>query len=154
MTRIPGRSVVTSGACAASTPKSPSEPGTSTWLTSPENRTFSGETRSKWKVAMLRFPFSRSSPVGPSRGTIKTGSLDGLPGRAGNHAMNFDSRGFRRELLALLHGLLDGADHVERRLRQIVVFSFAQTLEASDGIGELDDHAGRAGEHFGDMEGL
>src|SRR5215813_13266380 len=50
------------------------EPGTSTWLTFPENRTFSGETRSKWKVAMLRLPFSRSSPVGPSRGTIKTRS--------------------------------------------------------------------------------
>jgi len=26
--------------------------GTSTWSTSPENASFSGETRSKWKVAM------------------------------------------------------------------------------------------------------
>src|SRR5215470_16240522 len=133
MTRIPGRSVVTSGACAASTPKSPSEPGTSTWLTFPENRTFSGETRSKWKVAMLSFRFLARHPWAEPR-DHQDSKLDGLPGRAGNHAINFDSRGFRRELLALLHGLLDGADHGERRLRQIVVFSFAQALEASDGI--------------------
>jgi len=64
------------------------------------------------------------------------------------------SRRFRREFLALLHSLLDGANHVEGRLGQVVVFSFAQTLEPSDGVGEFDEHAGRAGEHFGDMEGL
>src|SRR5215831_3913099 len=50
---MPGRTVVTKGACPASTPKSPSAPGTSTCSTSPENRSFSGETRSKWKAAIL-----------------------------------------------------------------------------------------------------
>ena len=38
--------VVTIGAWPASTPKSPSLPGTSTWVTSPENNSLPGETRS------------------------------------------------------------------------------------------------------------
>src|SRR6516164_3527568 len=49
---------------------------------------------------------------------------------------------------------LDGADHVEGGLRQMVVLALAQALEAADGVGKLDEHAGRAGEHFGDMERL
>src|SRR5258708_28412243 len=64
------------------------------------------------------------------------------------------SRRFRGELLALFDRLLDGADHVEGGLRQVIVFALAQTLEAADGVGEVDEDAGRAGEHFGDMEGL
>src|SRR5882757_8231946 len=67
--RIPGRIVATTGACPASTPKSPSTPGTSTWSTSPEKASFSGETRSKWKVAMV-FPFFPLSPAGLTRGSI------------------------------------------------------------------------------------
>src|SRR5450759_4399029 len=51
--RIPGRSMATNGAWLASTPKSPAAPGTSTCSTSPENSNFSGETRSKWKVAII-----------------------------------------------------------------------------------------------------
>ena len=51
-------------------------------------------------------------------------------------------------------GGLDGADHVEGLLRQVVVVAVAQALEALDGVGEIDEHAGRAGEHLGDMEGL
>src|SRR5262245_54618969 len=58
------------------------------------------------------------------------------------------------ELAALLDRLLDGADHVERRLRQMVVLAFAQALEALDRVGEIDEHAGRAGEHLGDVERL
>src|SRR6185437_7488114 len=50
---MPGRSVATNGAWLASTPKSPSAPGTSTCSTSPENSNFSGETRSKWKLAII-----------------------------------------------------------------------------------------------------
>ncbi len=50
--RMPGRSVVTTGAWPASTPKSPSAPGTSTCSTSPENSSFSGDTNSKCKVAI------------------------------------------------------------------------------------------------------
>src|SRR5258706_4796014 len=128
MTRIPGRNVVISGACPASTPKSPSEPGTSTWLTSPENKSFSGETRSKWKVAIGRLiPYS---------------------------LLAIRSRRFRRELFAFLHCLLDGADHIEGRFRQVIIFSFAQALEPADRVGEFDKHARRAGEDFGDVEWL
>src|SRR3954469_10851010 len=97
---MPGRSAETSGACPASTPKSPSAPGTSTWSTSPENRSFSGETRLKWNWAI-----GCPSYPGVRRERCK---LCGL-------------RRLRRELLALVDGLLDGADHVEGGLRQVVV---------------------------------
>ena len=42
------------------------------------------------------------------------------------------------KFLTLFNRLLDGADHVERLLRQVIVFALAQPLEAADGIGELD----------------
>src|ERR1700681_4714349 len=58
------------------------------------------------------------------------------------------------EALRLLDRLLDGADHIEGRLRQMVVLAVAQALEAADRIGEIDEYARRTGEHLGDMEGL
>src|SRR5262249_25256000 len=64
------------------------------------------------------------------------------------------SRRLGGELLALLDRLLDRADHVEGRLRQVVVLAFAQALEAADRVGEFDEYAGEAGEHFGDVHGL
>ena len=63
-------------------------------------------------------------------------------------------RRFRRELLALLDRLFDGADHVEGLLGQMIVFAFAQTAETLDGVGEIDELAGRAGEDFGNEERL
>src|SRR5262245_24426589 len=60
----------------------------------------------------------------------------------------------RRQPLALVDRLLDGADHVERRLRQVVVFALDQPLEAADGVSQVDELAGRAGEYFGNMERL
>src|SRR5215831_2991125 len=60
----------------------------------------------------------------------------------------------RGELFGLGHGLLDRADHVKRSLRQMVVLALAQTLEALDGVGEIDELARRTGEHLGHMEGL
>ncbi len=58
------------------------------------------------------------------------------------------------EFLRLGNRLFDGADHVERLLGQMVVVAVHQALEALDGV--LDGHelAGRAGEHFGDVERL
>src|SRR4029079_2289353 len=58
------------------------------------------------------------------------------------------------KLLAALDGLLDGANHVERRLGQVIVFAFAQALKAANGVGQFDKNAGRSGEHFGDVERL
>src|SRR5689334_13509146 len=63
-------------------------------------------------------------------------------------------RRFSGELLALLDRLLDGADHVEGGFRQVVILAFAQATEALDGVGEIDELAGRAGEDFGDVERL
>ena len=63
-------------------------------------------------------------------------------------------RGFRRELLALLDRLVDVADHVERRLGQMVVLAFDQALEALEGVGEVDqvDVPGSEGD-FGVLAG-
>src|SRR5829696_10160867 len=72
----------------------------------------------------------------------------------GEERAEFSLRRFRRQPLALLDRRLDGADHVEGSLRQVVILAFHQALEAADGVGEIDKDAGRAGEHFGDVEGL
>src|SRR6185437_9966747 len=61
---------------------------------------------------------------------------------------------FRGELLALFHRFLDRSDHVESGFRQVVVLAFDQTLEALDGVLQVDELARRAGEDFGDVERL
>src|SRR5947208_16936318 len=61
---------------------------------------------------------------------------------------------FSRELLALLDGFLDGADHVESGFRQVIVLAFADRAETLDGVSELDERALRPGEDFGDVERL
>src|SRR5919201_83304 len=67
---------------------------------------------------------------------------------------DFNLSRFSGQLLALLDGFFDGAYHVEGRFRQVVVLAFAEAAEALDGVGELDELAGRAGEDFGDVERL
>src|SRR3984893_16000141 len=64
------------------------------------------------------------------------------------------SRCFGRQLLALFDRLFDGADHVEGLLGQMVVLAFAKPAETLDGVGEVDELAGRTGEDFGDEERL
>src|SRR6185312_10021551 len=61
---------------------------------------------------------------------------------------------FRLQLFGLGDGVLDGADHVEGGFRQVVVLAVADALEALDGVFDRHQHARRAGEHFGDVEGL
>src|SRR5436189_276115 len=48
-----------------------------------------------------------------------------------------------REALSLLDRLLDRADHVEGRLREVVVLALDEALEALDGVLERDELAGR-----------
>src|SRR5215469_408373 len=136
---MPGRSKVTIGACPGSTPRSPSMPGRSTWSTSPENNTVSGETNSKWSEAIVCYPDNAQ----------RNKFLYSL--FATHHSPLLRRR---REFLTLGDRLLDGADHVEGLLGQVIVFALAQPLEAADGIGKLDEDAGRAGEDFGDVERL
>ena len=62
--------------------------------------------------------------------------------------------GLLRQLLGLGDGLFDPADHVEGGFRQVVVFALDDALEAGDGVFDVDQLAGRAGEDFGDVEGL
>ena len=51
-------------------------------------------------------------------------------------------------------GVFDGADHVEGGFWQVIVLAVDQALEAFDGVLQVDELAGRAGEHFGHMERL
>src|SRR5579862_7698342 len=58
------------------------------------------------------------------------------------------------ELLTLFDRLLDGPDHVEGRLRQVIVFALNQSFEAANRISEIDQYAGCAGEYLRDVEWL
>src|SRR5665213_1176362 len=69
-------------------------------------------------------------------------------------AIGFPLRRLGGHLLGLGDGLVDGADHVKGALGQIVVIAGDDALEGLDGVLELDEDARRAGEDFGDVEGL
>src|SRR5450631_4824761 len=58
------------------------------------------------------------------------------------------------QLLALFDGLFDGADHVEGGFRQMIIFAFDDSAETLDGVGKVDEFAGRSREDFGDVERL
>src|SRR6187431_2866323 len=58
------------------------------------------------------------------------------------------------QLLGLLDRLVDAADHVERLLGQVIVLAVDHRLERLHGVLDLDELAGHAGEHFGDVERL
>src|SRR5919199_2929852 len=96
----PGRTVEISSEWPASTPKLPSPPGTTTMSTGSESSRRSGETSSNWNFS----------------------AIDRVP-RGG-------SGGLGRHLARLLDRLLDGADHVEGRLRHVVVLAADDTAEA------------------------
>eukprot|EP00123_Amoebidium_parasiticum_P007880 comp18430_c0_seq1/m.19678 comp18430_c0_seq1/g.19678 ORF comp18430_c0_seq1/g.19678 comp18430_c0_seq1/m.19678 type:complete len:536 (+) comp18430_c0_seq1:33-1640(+) len=57
-------------------------------------------------------------------------------------------------LLCLLHGLLDAADHVECHLGQVVVLATKHRLEALNGFLQADQATALAGEDLGHGEGL
>src|SRR5262245_23684303 len=153
---MPGRSIAIIGAWPASTPNSPSVPGNTTCSTSPENTSCSGETRSKWNMAIRAsshryfVPHPERTAQWPPRFSRRRP----LPGSSRCDGTLRASGGLRGEPPDLLDRRLDGADHVEGRLRQVVVLAVAQALEALDRIGEFDEHAGRSCEHFGDVERL
>jgi hypothetical protein len=58
------------------------------------------------------------------------------------------------QLAALLECLLKGTSHVEGVLRELVTSALKQLGEALDGVLELHELAGLAGENFGHEEGL
>ena len=60
----------------------------------------------------------------------------------------------RREFLALIDRLFDGPNHVEGGFRQVIILAFAESLEAFDGVLQIDQLAGGTGEHFRDVERL
>src|SRR5690348_18331355 len=60
----------------------------------------------------------------------------------------------RVHLLALLDGVFDAADHVERLLGQVVDFALDDHLERADGFLQRHVLARRAGEYFRHVERL
>src|SRR4051794_2522981 len=157
MAMSPFRRVDMMGAWPARTPKSPSVPGTTTMNTASERTSRSGVTSSNWSSAILLF--LSPSPSGEGLGwglskvrrstTSPTPQSPPLKGRGG-----YSSVRFRREALGLLDRLLDAADHVEGRLGQMIILAVDHRLERADGVLDLDELAGNAGEHLGDVEGL
>src|SRR5512137_1974379 len=121
---MPPRSATIIGEWPGRTPISPSAAGITAISTGRLSSRRSGLTSSSWKVAMVG-----SCPAGG---------------------------GLRRRLqaLALLHRVLDRADHVEGRFRQVVVLARDDRGEAADRVLELHEHARGASENLGDMEGL
>src|SRR6516164_11129661 len=61
---------------------------------------------------------------------------------------------FCRHLLSLRECFVDGADHVEGALGQVVMITGDNALEALDRLFEVDEHPGGTGEYFGDEKGL
>jgi len=57
-------------------------------------------------------------------------------------------------LLPLLEGLLYGATHEERLLRQLIAFPIEKHLETFDGVLDFDVSPFGSGEGLGDEEGL
>ena len=127
--RTPGRIVATTGACPASTPKSPS-----CRERRPDRRRRRRRAFPARRDRSGRWPWVRLSVRSVSRG-YNAIAVD----RARLPAQSLLAYCYRpairrlgrlgRELLALLDRLFDGADHVEGRLRQIVVLAFADALK-------------------------
>src|SRR5712671_7577233 len=146
----PGRKAERTGAWPASTPKYPSAPGSVTMSTSSDKSSRSGDTRSKWILSVMwpvpaiaetrtipppsasHFVRRRTPPprAGEERRERAYTFLPCLRGRwrAAKAARRRGAchllRGFRGHLLGLLHRVLDGAHHVERGFRQVVVIAF------------------------------
>src|SRR2546423_4819705 len=97
-----------------------------------------------------------STPISPA--APGTTIISASPSKAGPSGVTSDTENFGcampglrlRQLLAALDGLLDGAHHVERLLRQVVVPAVEDLGEAADRVLELHVLAGRAGELLGD----
>src|SRR5690606_10793821 len=75
-------------------------------------------------------------------------------GRSVSSAFLFSLRGLGSHFLGFGFGFLDRANHVECRFGQVVVFAIDNRAEAFDRVFKLHEHARRAGEDFGHMEGL
>src|SRR5690606_26735511 len=136
-TTLPGLSRVIRGAWRGAMPSSPISPVATTRVASPWKISASALTMSQRMVDMV----SSLVQWGPGRGRVAAPG----PGKAAASG---------RDLLRLLHRLVDGADHVERLRRQVVVVAADDALEAADGLLERDVLARRAGEHLGDVERL
>src|SRR4051812_24476996 len=118
-------------------PSSPASPGSATKRASPEKISSSALTTSTWMVWVL-------STI--SSNQLRTESR----WRSVCPAMSLLSR----DLLGLVEGFVDRADHVERLLRQVVALAGHDHLEAANRLGQRHVLARRAREHFGDVEGL
>src|SRR4249919_3155984 len=125
-TTLPGFRRVISGACLGAMPSSPSSPVATISSASPWKISASALTMSQRIVDAIGCSFVRYR----------------------------EDRRLRGDLLRLLDGFFDAADHVERLLRQVVHLAVDDRLEAADRVLQRNVLARRAGEHFGHVEGL
>ena len=89
-------------------------------------------------------------------GELHQGDLAGIDGSAGGSDFKCHGSlfcGFKF-FLALLDGFFDGADEGEGGLGQVVEFAVENHVEALDGVFDVDELAGDAGELFGHEERL
>src|SRR6056297_865380 len=144
MTRTwPGLIRVSNGAWRGAMPSSPSSPVTTTMDASPEKISASALTISHWivdAIGSITPDRAVSTPAQSEAGEIGLGRRAFLCGLLVEH------------FLALFHGLVDGADHVERLLRKMVVFAFDDALEAANRVLDRDIDTRRAGKYLGDEE--
>src|SRR5690625_5084561 len=70
------------------------------------------------------------------------------------HGLGHIIRLRRLQLFCLLDGFVDGTDHVERLLWQVVVVPIDDALEPTDGFIERHEFTWRASEDFRHEEGL
>ena len=68
--------------------------------------------------------------------------------------ISYDSNNLWGEGLGLLEDLVDVSDHVESGLGDVVELSAQNSVEAEDGVGQGNVHAGGTGESLGDLENV
>src|ERR1700728_1877634 len=115
------------GAWPASTPKAPSEPGASTWSTSPENSSRSGETKEKCSLSAISTLSLRRQFLGLGHGV-----LDGA---------DEEERLFRQMVVFAVAHRLERADGV------------LELDEHAGRIGELLGDVERLGQEAADLAG-
>src|SRR3546814_13633661 len=119
----PGRSAETTGASPGITAKSPSVPGTTTIATSPDSRSFSGETSSKNTLSAMGRSWS-----GLRGGGHLLGLFHGL-----FDAAHHVEGAFRQMVVLAVHHRLEGLD------------GFFEFAELSRTVGEHPGHVARLG---------
>src|SRR5574344_2812563 len=136
----PGLMRVISGVCLGKMPSSPASPGNATKRAAPEKMDSSALTTSTWMVFIL--------------GLLRKSETVLCKARSARNALHPAIHHLGSQLLGLFEGFVDGTDHVERLLGQMVALTGNDHLETTDGFGQRHVLARSAGKHFSHVERL